>query len=86
MQRSKKKIDSKEKEDESIGKHGLPPHTTKAKITTELQNNYHPKSWENQAAWKSNNQGIKEITPIQTSKGVETQRHKMGGSTPMCCG
>ena len=33
-------------QDGVTGEHGLPPHTTTAKMTTELQNNYHSKSSE----------------------------------------
>ena len=47
------------------------------KITTKLQNNYHPESSENQAVWKSDNQGIKEVTFIQTCRrggDMETSR------------
>ena len=51
-----------------IGRQGSPPHTTTAKITTKLQNNYHPGSSENGAVWKSD-QGI-EVTFIQMGKGV----------------
>ena len=29
-------------QDGGIGKHASPPHTTAAKITTRLQNKYHP--------------------------------------------
>ena len=40
-------------QDEGMGKHGLFPHTTTAKITTRLQNNYHSEPSEYQAIWKS---------------------------------
>ena len=43
---------------------------------TKLQNNHHPEWSENQAEWKSDNQGIKEVTFIQTDRrggGVEMQ-------------
>ena len=42
--------------------HGSPPHTTTAKTTTKLQNDYLPELSENQAARKFDNQGIKEAT------------------------
>ena len=45
-------------EDGDVGKFGLPLFTTLAKITIKLQNNYHIESSENQAVWKSDNQGI----------------------------
>ena len=34
-------------QDGGVGKHGLPPYTTTTKITTRLQNKYHPESSEN---------------------------------------
>ena len=40
----------------------------KTKITTKLQNNYHPETSENHAVWKSDNQGIKEVTFTQMGK------------------
>ena len=63
-------------QDGGAGKHGLPPCTTTAKNMTKLQNNHHPEWSENQAEWKSDNQGIKEVTFIQTDRrggGVEMQ-------------
>ena len=55
-------------QDGGIGKHDLSPYTTTAKITTRLQNKYHPESSENRVVWKSNNQGIKEVMFIQTGR------------------
>ena len=54
--------------DGGAGKQSSPACTTTAKVTTILQNNYRPESLENQTVWKSNNQGIKEVTFIQKSK------------------
>ena len=51
-----------------IGKHGSPPCTTTAKFATKLQNSYLPEKSENQAVWKSDIQGIKEVTFIQISR------------------
>ena len=34
-------------QDKGIGKLGFTPHTTTAKLTTKLQNYYHPESSEN---------------------------------------
>ena len=51
-------------QDGGISKHGLSPHTTTTKITTKLQNNSHPESSENRPVWKSDKQGIKEVTFI----------------------
>ena len=59
----------------SIGKHALPPCTTTEKITTKLQNTYHPEPSENQAVWKSDNQGFQEATFIQKGRrGGDTER------------
>ena len=55
-------------QDGDTHEHSWPPHATTAKITTRLQNKYHQESSENRAVWKSNNQGIKEITFIQIGK------------------
>ena len=55
----------------------MPPSTTTAKLTTRLQNNDHPELSENQAVWKSKNQGFKETTFIQMgrrSRDAETCR------------
>ena len=53
-------------QDAGIGKHSFPPWITTAKITIRLQNNYHPELSENWAVRKSNKQGIKQVTVIQT--------------------
>ena len=64
-------------EDAGISKHGSPPDKTTAKITTKLQNNYHPELSENQAAWKTDNQGIKEVTFIQMGRrGKDVDIHR----------
>ena len=76
-------------EDAGISKHGSPPDKTTAKITTKIQNNYHPESSENRAIWKFNNQGIKEVTFIQMGRRVEMLRHRdaeQAGPTPTCGG
>ena len=60
----------------------MPPCTTTAKITTRLQNNYHPALSENQAVWKSNNQRFKEATFIQMGRrsgDAEKLREVQGG-------
>ena len=57
-------------QDKGIGKLGFTPHTTTAKVTTRLQNKYHPESSQNQDVWKSANQGIKEVAFIQTGRGA----------------
>ena len=61
--------------DGGIGKQASPSHTTTAKITTRLQNKYHPDLSENPAVWKSNNQRFKEATFIQTGRrGGDVER------------
>ena len=63
-------------QDGGVGKHALTPHITTAKITTRLQNKYHPDSSENRAIWKSDNQGFKEAMFIQMGRrgrDVETR-------------
>ena len=65
-----------ELEDGSVGTHGSLPCTIIAKIITKLQNNYHPKSSENRAAWKPGNQGIK-VTFIRQLGGAEARKWKM---------
>ena len=55
-------------QDGGIGRHTLPPCTTKRRTTTHLKNKKQPEWTENQAVWKSNNQGVKEETFIQASR------------------
>ena len=56
-------------QDGGIDRNTLPPHTTKRRITN-LQTNKQtkPELPENQAVWKSDNQGVKEETFIQTGR------------------
>ena len=72
IQHAPHRPDSEKSQDGSAGKDGWPPGsppcTITAKITIELQNNYHPEPLENRAQWKSDNQGIKEITSIQMGR------------------
>ena len=49
-----------------LGKHSSPPHSPPR--TTKVQNNYNPELSENQALWKSDSQGIKEVTFIQRGR------------------
>ena len=51
-----------------IGKHASPPCTTITKNIAILQNKCHPELSENQAVWKSDNQGFKEATFIQMGR------------------
>ena len=60
-------------QDGGIGKHGLPTHTTTAKVTTKLWNNYHPESSENWAVWKSKE--LKISHSFRWGVGVEVHRH-----------
>ena len=67
-------------QDRGIGRKPLLPHTTKRRITTILNSiNKQPKAPENQSAWNSDNQGIKEKInqSNQTSKSdLESQLRK----------
>ena len=77
----RKKFSSKNKQltssqDGGVDKHTLPPRTTTAKITTRLQNKYHPDLSANQAVWKSNIQVFKEAIFIQMGR--------RGRDTDMC--
>ena len=75
LTKKKEKVFRTPSQDGGLGKHGSPPRTTTAKITTQLRNNYHPELSENWAVWKFNNQGIKEGTFIQTSRtGWDTEQ------------
>ena len=49
-----------------IGGYSLPPHTTKRRTTTNLKTENNPKC--QKIEWKSNNQGVKAETFIQTSR------------------
>ena len=48
----------------------MPPHTTKRRTTTNLKTTTKkkPELTENQTVWKSENQGVKEETFIQTGR------------------
>ena len=46
----------------------MPLHTTKRRTTTNLKTKTQQELTENQTVWKSNNQGIKEETFIQTGR------------------
>ena len=63
-----------------VDKHGSPPHTTTAKITTRPQSKYHPQLSENRAMWKSDNQRSKEATFIQMGGGMERCGDRNGWS------
>ena len=55
-------------QDGGVGRHSVPPHTTKRRTTTNLKTKNNQKLPENQTVWKSNNQGVKEETFIQTGR------------------
>ena len=55
-------------QDGGVGRHIVPPHTTKRSTTTNLKTKNNQKLPENQTVWKSNNQGVKEETFIQTGR------------------
>ena len=46
----------------------MPPLTTKRRTTTNFKNKKQPELTENRTVWKSDNQGVKEETFIQTSR------------------
>ena len=54
-------------QDGGIGRHTVPPRTTKRK-TTNLKTKTNQNCQKNRTVWKSNNQGVKEETFIQTSR------------------
>ena len=58
-------------QDGGIGKHGSPPHTTMANITTRLQNNYHPESTENQKIKLYGSPTTKELKKSHSSRQQE---------------
>ena len=55
-------------QDGGIGRHTVPPRTTKRRTTTHLKTKKQPKLIENRTVWKSDNQGVKEETLTQTSR------------------
>ena len=66
-------------QDGGMGRHTVPPHTTKRRTTTYKQKKQ-PELTENRTVWKSDNQGDKEETFIQTSRmGGDGQ---LGGEDP----
>ena len=54
-------------QDGGIGRHTVPPCTTK-RTTTNLNTKKQPELTDNQTVWKSSNQGVKKETFIQTSR------------------
>ena len=73
---------------ETLGKHALLLCTSTARITSGLQNKYNPDLSENRAIWKSNNQGFKEATFIQTGRrggDVEMGREVVERAVPHSC-
>ena len=55
-------------QDGGIGRHAVPPQTTKRRTTKKLKTKKQPELIENQTIWKSDKQGLKEETLIQTSR------------------
>ena len=53
-------------QDGGEGRHTVPPQTTKIRTTTNFKKQLEPT--ENQTVWKSDNQGVKEETLIQTCR------------------
>ena len=60
----------------------MPPHTTKRR--TKKKNNQ-PELTENQTVWKSDNQGVKEETFIQTSRSSGDRQLGQRGLTARQC-
>ena len=56
-----------------MGRHTLPLRAITERITTISQNKQQSQLSENQAVWKSDNQGFKEATFIQTGRRAESQ-------------
>ena len=54
-------------QDGGIGKYTVPPHTTKRR-TTNLKTKKQPELPENRIVWKSDNEGVKAETFIQTGR------------------
>ena len=54
-------------QDGGVGRHTVPPHTTNRRITTIKKKK--TELTENRTIWKSDNQGVKEATFIQTGRG-----------------
>ena len=51
-----------------VGRHTVPTHTTKRMTTTNLKTKTTRTDKKNQTVWKSDNQGVKEKTLIQTGR------------------
>ena len=64
------------RQDGGIGRHTVPPHTTKRRTTTNLKIEKQPELTENQTVCKSDNQGDKEETLTRTGRrgGEDTQQ------------
>ena len=60
--------------DGGMDKHTSPPRTTTAKITTRLQNKYHPDSLEKGVVWKLDNQEFLKQQSFWQVGGSETWR------------
>ena len=73
-------------QDGGVSKHSLPPHTTTAKITTKLQNNYHPNHQKIKLYGSPTTKELKKSHPSRWVGGVEMCRHRMDGPTTMCGG
>ena len=55
-------------QDGGAGRYTVPPHRTKRRTTTNIKTKKQPELLENRPVWKSNNQGVKEETFIQTGR------------------
>ena len=64
----KKRTEVTSGQDEGVGRYTLPLCTIKRRTTTNFKNKKQPELTENRTVWKSDNQGVKEETFIQTSR------------------
>ena len=55
-------------QDGGVGRHTVPPRTTKRQTTTIKKKKQNPELTENRTVWKPDNQRVKEETFIQTSR------------------
>ena len=70
-------------QDGDVGRHTVPPCTTKRRTTTNLKtkNKHLP---ENQTVWKSDNQGVKEEAFIQTARRGRDRQPGWRGRAAWC--
>ena len=78
MRSRKKSKDNKTNEtsgqDGGVGRHTVPPYTTKEGQQQIKKKKNEPELTENRTVWKSDNQGVKEKTFIQTGRRGEDRQ------------